>query len=121
MTQNVNCPLCLIPHKEPLLYEDDLIYLVSTKNLKGHKVRVMACTKRHTTQPTFEEQILADGILFEHMSKLMGKSDWYIVSSKFASVPQHWHRIAMDFPLEEEEDPMFINTPKILFPIKREK
>jgi len=113
------CPLCSIPKYESLLYEDDKIYLVSTKDLRGHKVRVMAVTKRHTIEPTFEEQILADGILFEHMTKLMGKNDWYIVSSQFASIPQHWHRIAMDFPLEEEEDPMFTKTPKIMFPIWR--
>jgi hypothetical protein len=113
------CPLCIIPTKETLLFENELIYLVSTKDQKGHKVRVMSVIKCHSSTPTFEEQVLADGLLFEYMTRLMGKEDWYIVSNQFASIPQHWHRIAVDFPLEEEEDPLFAQTPKVVFPIRR--
>jgi hypothetical protein len=66
-----NCPLCSIPKNETLLYEDDKIYLVSTRENKGHKVRVMCVSKRHTINPTFEEQIMVIGKLIEYMSHLM--------------------------------------------------
>jgi len=119
MTQiNAECPLCSIPLREILLYEDDKIYLVSTKDLKGHKVRMMVVTKRHTTKPNFKEQITAIGKLIEYMSNLMKDQDWYIVSNKFATVPQHWHVMSCDFPLEDEEDPLFASTPKVVFPIR---
>ena len=114
-----NCPLCLIPQKETLLYEDDKIYLASTKTMKGHKVRVMAVTKRHTTEPTFEEQILVIGKLIEYMSSLMlNGQDWFIVSNKFASVPQHFHFVAVDESIDGELDPFFFKTPKVVFPIR---
>lgn len=119
--QKHECPLCSMPTHEALLYEDDKIYLVSTKDMKGHKVRIMAATKRHTTQPTFQEQMKADAILIDHMANLMHGQDWYIVSDKYASIPDHWHRIATDFPLEDEDDPLFAKTPKIHFPLKEEK
>lgn len=116
-----NCPLCTIPINETLLYEDDSVYLVSTKDNKSHKVRVMAVTKRHTTEPTFEEITLAYGILINHMTNLMLNQDWYIVDGTFASVPQHFHILACDIPLEEEEDPFFVKTPKIVFPIRERR
>jgi hypothetical protein len=115
-----NCPLCSIPQRETLIYEDDKIYLVESKDQRGHKVRVMSVVKRHTTTPTFEEQITAVGKLIEYMSNLMKDQDWYLISPKYASVPQHVHWVACDAPLEDECDPQFIKTPKVVFPIRRE-
>lgn len=112
------CPLCEIPKREMLLYEDDLVYLVPTLDLKGHKVRVMAVIKRHSSNPTFEEQVTADAVLINYMLKLMGGKDWYIVSSQNASIPNHYHRMACDFPLEDEADPLFPLTNKVAFPLK---
>lgn len=120
MTED-KCPLCSIPKSETLLYEDDNIYLVSTKNLKGHKVRVMVATKRHTEQPNFTEQIIADAVLIEYMTNLLQGQDWYIVDSTYATVPSHWHLIACDVPSEDESDPLFEKTPKIHFPLKEER
>lgn len=119
--KQVNCPLCSIPNREPVIYEDDLIYLVSTLDQRGHKVRVMAATKRHVAVPSFEEQVKADAVLTDYMNNTMGSQDWYIVSGEHASVPEHYHRMACDFPLEEEEDPFFACTSKIHFPLKERK
>lgn len=110
-----NCPLCSIPQKESVLYQDDKLYLASTKDLKGHKVRVMAVIKRHSSTPTIEEKLFAESKLIEHMQQVMGYQDWYIVSDKFASIPEHFHVMACDFPLEEESDPLFAKTPKTHF------
>lgn len=118
VNSKVGCPLCEIPKRESLLYEDSKVYLVSTKDQKGHKVRVMACLKRHFTHPTDEEQTLANAVLFDYMNGLMHGEDWFIVGSENASIPDHWHRIATDFPLEDEKDPLFAKTSKIHFPLK---
>lgn len=113
-----NCPLCSIPTHETLLYEDDNIYMVSTKLAKGHKVRIMVATKRHTAIPSFEELTTAYAILIEHMTSLMLGQNWYIVDSKYATVPHHWHLMSCDTPMEDESDPLFEKTPKIRFPLK---
>jgi diadenosine tetraphosphate (Ap4A) HIT family hydrolase len=115
---NITCPLCTIPQHETLLYEDDKVYLVSTKDQKGHKVRVMSVSKRHTVEPTFEEQITAIGVLINYMQRVMKERDWYIVSNKYASIPLHFHIIAVDEPIEDEQDKLFFLTPKVVFPIK---
>lgn len=120
-TKPVNCPLCLISENETLLYEDDKIYLVSTKDLKGHKVRVMVATKKHITKPTFQEQTVAIAVLINYMTNLMRNQDWYIVDSTHASISDHWHMIACDVPSEINDDPLFTKTPKVHFPLKEEK
>lgn len=117
----MSCPLCNLSSREPILYEDDIVYLVSTKNLKGHKVRVMVATKRHTNKPSFQEQITADAVLIDYMTNLMCGQDWFIVSNQYASISDHWHRIACDVPTEGELDPLFEQTQKINFPIKENK
>jgi glycosyltransferase involved in cell wall biosynthesis len=121
MTDTIKCPLCTISSNEALLYEDDSIYLVPTKDLKGHKVRIMAVTKCHTTQPTFKERTLAYSVLIDYMTNLMRRQDWYIVDSTYASTPEHWHVLACDTPSEDELDPLFAKTPKIHFPLKEER
>lgn len=115
------CPLCTIPLNEKLLYEDDEVYLVHTKDLKGHKVRVLVATKRHTANPNFREQVIADVVLVDYMNNLMRGQDWYIVDSTHATYPDHWHRVACDTPSEDESDPLFTKTPKVHFPLKEEK
>lgn len=121
MKSQNNCPLCSIPKKEKLLYEDDNIYLVATKELKGHKVRVMVAIRRHVTKPSFREQISANAVLIDYMKNLMRGQDWYIVDSTHAQYPEHWHMIACDTPSDSTEDPLFTKTPKVHFPVKEEK
>lgn len=117
-TKTINCPLCCIPTKEAVIHENDIAYLVSTRNQKGHKVRVMAVIKRHTSTPTHEEKLTVYDMLYNYMTNLMKNQVWYIVSSKYASVPEHFHVIACDLPMEEEEDPLFATTPKIMIRTK---
>lgn len=121
VNSEVNCPLCSIPLRESLLYEDDKIYLVSTKDQRGHKVRVMACIKRHCKTASVEEQTLMNTVLYDHMTRLMGDDDWFIVGSEHASVPEHAHIIACDFPLEGENDPLFAVTSKVHFPLREKR
>lgn len=109
------CPLCTIPQHETLIYENNSFFLVQTKTLKGHKVRVMVVSKQHKKTLTLLEQVEATKILTDYMTKLMLNQEWFIVGDEHATFPDHFHLIACDFPLEEEEDPLFPKTKKILF------
>ncbi len=106
------CPLCILPARESLLYEDDLIYLVETKELKGHSVRAMAVIKAHAAEPTFEERILCTVRLYEYMKAHTG--GFYLVDNSFCSIPGHWHLMACD--LEGGGDPMLYSTPRVMLP-----
>ncbi len=106
------CPLCSLPAREPLLYEDDLIYLVETKELKGHRIRAMAVIKRHAAEPTFEERILCTIRLYEYMK---ARADgFYLVDNSFCSIPDHWHIVACD--IEGGGDPLLYQTPRVRLP-----
>jgi hypothetical protein len=107
------CPLCTIPLREPLLYEDDLIYLVSTNKMKGHKVRVMAVTKLHEEEPTFEERIRCTIKLYEYMRR--ASKTWFMVDDTFCSLPLHFHLMACD--TLGSADPMLYQTPRVRFPL----
>jgi len=113
----MSCPLCAIPQHETLLFENDKIYLVPTKDSKGHKIRIMAVTKRHTTTPTMEETMLMIAALYDYMNKTVYNKDWFLVISDRPSIPNHIHMIALDTPFDYEKDPWFIKTLKIHFPL----
>jgi glycosyltransferase involved in cell wall biosynthesis len=113
-----NCPLCTIPQREKLLYSDEYVYVVETKESKGHKVRLMCCTHRHTDQPTFEERVRVQTKLIETMDKIMGIKSWGLVDSTFCTIPEHFHMVACDTEsVDPTEMEQFKTTPKVMFPI----
>lgn len=112
-----NCPLCCISQEEKPIFENELVYLVPTKDLKGHLVRVMVAIKRHGNDVTFKEQCSAHAILHEYMKKI-GVKNWSIVDSTFAQYPDHWHTIACDeIFTQEKEYKQFQKTDHVSMPI----
>ena len=114
MTES-ECPLCSIPEREPILYSDDIIYLVKTSKMKGHKVRVMACTYRHTDNPTIDEQVRMFITIQKHMS-VNCPGIWYLCDSTHCSIPQHAHFVACDGLGTPEELELLSRTEKVRFP-----
>jgi len=113
-----DCPLCVIPKSESLLYEDELLYLVSTKKMKGHKVRVMASIKRHDAVPYFEERTLAYFLVGEYMKTKLKDESWYMFDNTYASVKDHWHLIAADMhTTDPSEMEQMQKTAKVALPI----
>lgn len=100
------------------MYEDELLYLVSTKEMKGHNIRVMAATKRHDEVPSFEERTIAYFLVSEYMKRKLKDESWYIFDNTYASVKDHWHLIAAD---KQTTDPREMEqmqkTAKVAFPI----
>ncbi len=113
-----DCPFCTIPDREELLYSDDLVYLVKTLDTKGHEVRVTVATRRHTTEPTFEELTKAYSVLYDYMD-LQCLDEWYIVDKTFGRWPGHWHIVSCDALGTPEELELLAKTPKVMFPLKR--
>lgn len=106
------CPLCTIPTREPLLHQDKLVYLVETRELKGHHVRAMAVIRRHAAEPTFEERIRCTLRLYEYMKA--NAEEFYIVDNTYCSIPDHFHLMACD--VDGHADPMLYQTPRVRFP-----
>lgn len=113
----IDCPLCTAPKREDLLYTDDLVYLVPTKDMKGHIVRVMVCTHRHTTEPEISEVIRGIAVITNYMSYVMCGEIWHLVEDIYASHPHHWHRIACCDLGNEDELVLLAKTPKQTFNI----
>lgn len=113
-----NCPLCTAPSREKLLYEDDDIYLISTKRMKGHSVRVMACIKEHRWKPTFVERTKSYAIVIAYMQKVMGDKNWFFFDSTFCTIPDHWHLMASDAKKDVEDYEQILKTPRVLMPIE---
>jgi hypothetical protein len=120
----MTCPLCEIPKKEKLIFEDDLLYLVSTKEMKGHKVRVMVALKRHSEEPTFEERIMATFLLNKYMEETMRQPNsyhyqpWFLVGNSHATIRNHWHLIACDAETADSKEAEQLKiTEKVEFPL----
>lgn len=112
-----DCPLCTIPDREPLLFENNLIYVVPTKDLKGHTVRVMAVTKRHVKYPSFEERSYAYASLLNYMSKHTTR--FYFAAPKTPSIKDHWHLIACDAKFSDLDEMEALHTnPHIKLPLQ---
>ena len=107
------CPLCTIIEREKTLYEDDEIFLVSTKEMKGHICRVMCVIKRHAKEPTFIERTKAYAVIIDYMKKVMGSEKWFIVGDTFASILDHWHLMSSDTRGTPEELAQLEKTPKV--------
>jgi len=112
------CPLCQIPNTEKLIYENGLLYLVQTKELKGHKIRVMACIKRHDTNPSFIERTTAYFLLHNYMKRKLPNEKWAFVADTYATIPSHWHLIATSQETTDlHEAELMQKTPNVLFPL----
>ncbi len=112
-----NCPLCTILQRETPILETKNVFLISTKNLKGHVTRVMCVSKRHTTDPSFEEESEAYALILSHMQKVMEGKEWYLVASTYASIPQHFHIMSCDPLGTPSELELLSKTPKVKFPL----
>ena len=97
------CPLCTIPQREPLLYQDKQCYIVNTKENKGHKLRVMVVTNHHTETPSSQDFAHCLDRLRSFMETHSTTETFYMVFGTYATVPDHYHIIGCDDVLNLEE------------------
>ena len=90
------CPLCRISQGE-VLAEFQRWKLVRTKTMKGHKERLMLFHKERLR--TLDEGSVGEAylLLMNAGSKFFSYTDkWAIFEPVYATVPDHWHRVASD-------------------------
>jgi|SRR5438309_998176 len=109
-----NCPLCKISGDE-VLAEFPRWRLARTKTMKGHKERLMLYHKEHLK--TLDEQSIGEAyiLLSKIGSKFFSYADkWAIFEPVFATVPDHWHRVASDLDESALDYQQILKTPRMI-------
>ena len=116
----MNCPLCEIWHKEPenLLYEDPHFVIMRTKNLKGHRERVMLLLKRHVDNlrglPYDFAWVLDRPEIVYRLKEIFSYTYKIIVmDGKYGSIPEHWHLCITDLEPDSTDHRQILGTPWI--------
>jgi len=117
MSQGENrdgCPLCKIAQRE-VLEEYPRWRLARTKTMKGHRERLVLFHREHLK--TLDEQSIGEAYLL-----LMGigsrffsyVTEWAIFESVYATVPNHWHRVASDLDAKADDYKQILRTPRTI-------
>jgi len=112
----MKCKLCeaLTMEKDKFLYQDSDIIILPTKDLKGHHKRIMIVSKKHTTYILDEHDYLQ--FFKEWCSEYFNEEPTFaIVESTFATIPDHWHKIACDWFCTPDELIQMHYTPHIAY------
>jgi len=112
--RETSCPLCNISKSE-VLVEFPRWKLVRTKTMKGHKERLMLCHKEHLK--TIDEQSIGEAyiLLSKIGSKFFSYTDkWAIFEPIYATVPDHWHRVASDLDANAQDYRQILKTPRMI-------
>ncbi len=120
-SQAADCPLCRISEKE-VLVDFDRWRLVRAKNLKGHRERLMLVSKSHSIQ--LDEGSIGEAYLLLNSAgqRFFGYADeWAIFESDFASIPDHWHRIASDLDVNADDFQQILKTSRTIISNRGEK
>lgn len=89
--------------------------LARTKTMKGHRERLMLFHKDHVK--TLDEGSIGEAylLLMKAGSKYFSYTDkWAIFEPVFATVPDHWHRVASDLDKNAEDDAQILKTPRMI-------
>jgi len=101
----MECKLCkaLKNEKDKYLYEDEEIVILPTKNMKQHNKRIMIISKEHIEEPApfYSDAWLAKFILFckDYFDE---EPTFALCQPTYATIPDHWHRIACDWKGNED-------------------
>jgi hypothetical protein len=89
--------------------------LVRTKTMKGHKERLMLFHKDHVR--TLDEGSVGEAylLLMKAGSKFFSYTDkWAIFEPVYATVPDHWHRVASDLDANAQDYGQILKTPRMI-------
>jgi len=93
-----NCPLCNLElREEEIFYEDPMFIVLRTRDLKGHRERIMIVAKEHIHSVDYVTYGVAlqtaeevGKIVFAYAPKFV------IMDSTFATIKEHWHLVMTD-------------------------
>ena len=109
-----SCPLCNMPKNEVLL-EYPRWKLARTKTMKGHRERLMLYHADHVK--TLDEQSVGEAymLLLTIGRKFFSYTNqWAIFEPVYATVPDHWHRVASDLEPGAEDHEQILKTPRLI-------
>src|SRR5712691_5028362 len=113
-TSGKPCPLCNISPVE-ILTEFERWKLVRTKTMKGHKERLMLFHKSHVR--TLDEGSIGEAylLMMKAGSKFFSYTNkWAIFEPVYATVPDHWHRVASDLDKKAQDYGQILKTPRMI-------
>lgn len=91
-----DCPFCAMRdgmwRLETMFFMDDLLSIVRTKDLKGHKNRIMAVVHSHEDTNPFLEAYMTEQLIL--IGPKIFKQDFVILSDTFSRFAGHAHKIA---------------------------
>jgi len=108
------CPLCSLPQNE-VLAELGRWRLARTKTMKGHRERLMLLYREHAK--TIDEQSIGEAYLTLHKvgQKFFSHAkQWAIFEPIYATVPEHWHRVASDLDAKADDHDQILKTPRLI-------
>ncbi|MEM2995461.1 MAG: hypothetical protein QXI91_05560 [Candidatus Bathyarchaeia archaeon] len=108
----LNCPLCELDlNQEKIFYEDNSFIVLRTKNLKGHKERIMIIYKRHEHTIPYKAVERALDILSKIGRKVFSYTPKFVImDSTFATINDHWHLVASDLNPKSEDFDQILAT-----------
>lgn len=119
----MSCPLCKVWEREPenVLWQNKFYALVRTKDLKGHKERVMLLSKKHIKH-NHDIRGALKGAIYAILTAFNYTYKAIVLDGKFGSIPDHWHLCITDLEEGSEDHQQMLGTPWILvIPIKEWK
>ena len=92
------CPLCRAIINEEILYQDGNIIVLETKGLKCHNKRIMAILVDHETNISPLCELVYLNSFVEFCKDYFDEEPTFaLVDSTYATIKDHWHRIACDW------------------------
>ena len=113
-----DCSLCEAVDKEEAIFRDDLITVLETKNLKGHKRRIMAIWNKHNDLHFTSQNLdwLTERLELEGRNVFHYAHKFIIMDSTFATIRDHYHLVAcaIDPNTEDWEQVLKTNWLKVV-------
>ena len=112
-----SCPLCSLNLKKEKIYYDDTSFLVlRTKDLKGHKERIMVVYKPHEHTLPYRAIERALDLLSEVGRKVFSYAPKFVImDTTFATINDHWHLVATDLDPKSKDFDQILATRWIRF------
>lgn len=108
-----DCPFCNIrKDKEKIFYENDDIIILRTKDLKGHRERIMVVWKDHVVNVPTEHWEYVIFKLSEVGRKVFDYTPKFVImEGTFASYKHHFHLVATDLDPKSDDFDQILYTP----------
>jgi len=107
-----NRPLCSLDlQNEKIFYQDDSFIVLRTKNLKGHRERIMIIYRRHQHTIPYKAFERALNILTQIGREVFKYTPKFVIlDTTFATINDHWHMVASDLDPESEDFDLMLAT-----------